>query len=85
MGLPPTLPSTGHLHHKQGTCLDPGPENPTCCLLGGITDISSQAVPPWPPSTDGPHKASIIVNRLSQILCASHGPACPACAGCCHR
>lgn len=68
-------------HHKQDTHLGPGPRaNPTPATTVGTSQGSAQAVPTQPPSTDR-HKAAIIVNRLSQILCvppaAQHRPLGP--------
>lgn len=68
-------------HHKQDAFLSPGPKaNPTPETIVGALQGRAQAMPTQPPNADR-HKAAIIANRLSQILCvppaAQHGPLGP--------
>lgn len=75
-----TLP-TCKSHRQQDALLSAGPgANPTPATTVGASQGSAQAMPTQPPSAYR-HKAAIIVNRLSQILCvppaAQHGPLGP--------
>ena len=73
--LEPTCPSASQSRHTQDAYLSPRPRaNPTLATTVGALPGSAQAVPRHSPQAQiRPHKAAIIVNRLSQILCVPRG------------